>query len=380
MRQYQRDDIFKYIKQVQWSAAGGEIRVPIFYRDAAAMLALFPARLAALKALMPDTSMRPAQILPGVGALALGAMEYRDTDIGAHNELSLAVVLNRTDTAQVPGYNLLRQLMDSQISLAILHLPVTTEMALASGVQMAGFPRFLAAIEFRQNEAWRVCEVSQDQEHICTLRCRPLPALQKRLLSYHCHLWQNGQPQGVRIRVNALEYALALGRGNVELELGDTHSVARELSGVLLSQRALMYQYIPSMQAVLSGPENLQPWNLKGMLWENLGFQLGRPGVMAGEKRQHQRQMVDLGGDIDGTSRGQEFHGPIRITDLSPGGMRCEANMPLDVGTEVQANINAVQFGKTFWVKGEVIRSAHKALAVRFIEGNSQEIETLLPH
>ncbi|HQP30149.1 MAG TPA: hypothetical protein PLB81_02400 [Deltaproteobacteria bacterium] len=82
MSEMQGHDFFAGIPQVDVWAAGRKVKLPIFYRDARAHLAIFPAGLRALKRLLPDPRFTPAQFLPGIGAVALASFEYYDTDVG----------------------------------------------------------------------------------------------------------------------------------------------------------------------------------------------------------------------------------------------------------------------------------------------------------
>ena len=55
---------------------------------------MFPARLAALRRLMPDPRFTPARLAPGLGAVGLLCFKYRDSDIGPYSEVSISVALN----------------------------------------------------------------------------------------------------------------------------------------------------------------------------------------------------------------------------------------------------------------------------------------------
>jgi hypothetical protein len=66
----------------------------------------------------------------------------------------------------------------------------------------------------------------------------------------------NKQPQWTEFKVNAKEYAFSWGSRNVNIELGE-HPIAQELGDLLISKRALIYSYLPKLQAILYGAEKL---------------------------------------------------------------------------------------------------------------------------
>jgi hypothetical protein len=96
------------------------------------------------------------------------------------------------------------------------------------------------------------------------------------------------------------------------------------------------------------------------------------------ERRNHERDMVDLQCDIMGFSNGKETRANGRISNVSREGMFIEAETPLDEGTNMAAQIIVIQFGNTFWVKGEVLRKTERGNAVRFKENIPPEIDTIL--
>lgn len=253
----EQDDFFAGIVQVDVYAAGQKVKLPIFYRDARAHLAIFPASIFALKRLLPDPRFVPAQILPGIGIIALMSFEYHDTDVGAYNEFAFNVMLNNPHFHQVPGYNLLRQMLQFNFYPYIHHLPVTTEAALRWGIDFSGFPKFLAAIDFSDTPEWMTCEVKERGELICRIRGRKIAAPLNRVMKFLIRLYQYRQPQTTEFKVNARQFGVSLNPAHVELTLGSAHPVAQELSRTLLLNRAIMYFYLPSVQFLLYGPENL---------------------------------------------------------------------------------------------------------------------------
>ncbi len=245
---------FDGVAQQEVAIAGQRAKVPIFYRDGTAITALLPASARRLRRLLPDPRYRPATLLPGMGVVALTALDYRDTDIGPYREFSFAVALRPPFSAEKPG--LLGQNRRKQLHVFIWHLPVTTEIALRGGVDYYNFPKFIADIDFEEADGWLRCRLGEGGEPIATLSGRRVPASRRDLrMQNFIHLWMDGQPQSTEFKIHAEEWTSSWGSRNARVELGQNHPAARAVRGVLLSTRPLQYLYMPKFEAVLYGPE-----------------------------------------------------------------------------------------------------------------------------
>ncbi len=257
MGTHSEKDFFAGISQVDVWSAGEKVKLPIFYRDARAHLAIFPAGIFTLKRMLPDPRFVPAQILPGIGGVALASLEYHDTDIGPYNEFAFSVLLNNPHILPLPGYNMLRQLLQFNFYPYIHHLPVTTETALRWGIDFSGFPKFLASIDFEDTPDRMTCVLKEKNDLICRVSGRKINTPFSRIMKMLIRLYQERQPQTTEFKVNARSLGISLNPGDVELELGTSHPIALELSRTLLMRRAIMYFYMPSLQFVLYGPERM---------------------------------------------------------------------------------------------------------------------------
>ncbi len=251
------EDFLSGVAQSEANIAGVSAKIPIFYRDARAFNGLFPANYFKLKRMLPDRRFVPAQVLPGVGAVSFSALEYYDTDIGPYNEFSIGILLNSYQFQPIPGYNLLRQYLQDYYYVYIYHLPVTTEVALRGGIDFYNYPKFMADINFSDTADEVICELAERGQKILELRGRKIPAPRSSLIKFFCHLYQDKQPQYAEFKVNALEMGQVLGPADVSISFGDSHPIARNFSDILLSERALMYIYLPKIQAILYGPQQL---------------------------------------------------------------------------------------------------------------------------
>ena len=181
------EDFFDGMEQIDLYVGDFKGKAPVFYRDARGFSAVFPANLLALRKLRPDKRLVPAQIFPGIGAVQLGAFEYRDTDVGPYNEFGVVIPLNSGQFLQVPAYNILRQLLQMEMHGYILHLPVTTEVARRGGVDYFNFPKFLASIDYTDAQDSVTCELAEQGELILRLKGRKLPAKRRRVAKTFCY-------------------------------------------------------------------------------------------------------------------------------------------------------------------------------------------------
>lgn len=249
---------FDGVRQSEVTIAGQPAKVPIFYYDGTAMQAVFPARLGALRRLMPDPRFCPARLAPGLGAVAVTCFEYRDTDIGPYNELAISIVLNEPwFLPNLPGLALVSGLRRRQLHAWVHHLPVTTEIARAGGVDFYNYPKFIAGIDFQESEKRRVCRLSKGAEHILTLSGERIATPRSEQLQLFSHLWMDRQPQGAEFKINAVEMGVSVRPGVASLALGERHPIARELAQVIAWSRPIQYQYMARFEGILYGPEHL---------------------------------------------------------------------------------------------------------------------------
>lgn len=238
--------------------AGQAVKLPIFYYEGTAIGAVFPASLAALRALMPDPRVRPARLAPAVGAVAITCFEYADTDIGPYNELAISVLLcEPPGRANLPGRAIIAGLRNRQLHAWVQHLPVTTEIARVGGVELYNYPKFIGEIGYEQSAARRTCTLAEGAEPILTLTGGLIATPRTERFQLFSHLWMEGQPQSSEFRIDARAMGVSLDPRSAELQLGARHPIARELDALLISRRPLQYQYIPSFQGILYGPEHL---------------------------------------------------------------------------------------------------------------------------
>jgi hypothetical protein len=249
---------FEGVPQVDATLAGEPAKLPIFYYDGTAQTAVFPARLGALRRLLPDPRFVPARLAPGLGAVAVTCFEYRDTDIGPYNELAISIVLNNPPFASnLPGRALLAGLRSKQLHAWVHHLPVTTEIARVGGVDLYNYPKFVGSIDYEEGAGRRTCRLGEGDEHILTLDGPLIHTPRSGELQLFSHLWMDRQPQESEFKLNIIASGRSLRAGAAGLELGERHPISRELASVLVSRRSIYYELMAPFEGILYGPEHL---------------------------------------------------------------------------------------------------------------------------
>ena len=267
-------DFFSGVEQVDARVCDVEVKIPWFWRDSSGFMGVFPANLLRLKRFLPDKRLVPAQVLPGVGAIQLAVFEHKEDPVPPYNEIMMAIALNSPFFQPIPGYNLLRQMLQMYYYPYVFHMPVTTEEAMRAGVDYYNYPKFVVPIDITHSDEWVTCETKEEGDLILRLKGRKIPARRSGIMKFLFHLYHNRHPQVAESEVNAQQYALSFNPSNVELALGSSHPIATELSQLLLSTRALIYMYVPSFQAIVHGPEHISLPLLKFCLEKGIDISL----------------------------------------------------------------------------------------------------------
>jgi len=251
-----KNDFFKGI--VQWEMPYKKIPgvVPIFYFDNTSMTAVFTASTKKVMKYLPHLDMRPVEVFPGRCAIGFTAFEYRKSDIKPYNEFAISVLIT-FGKRSIPGVTLMSWQLKRTFTAYIWHLPVTTEIARAGGVELYGYPKFIAGIKFKKGKEWLECRLSEGNKHILTLRGKVLPTARGKPMVYKTYSIKDGIPLSANVNINPIEFAQRMAGAHAELDIGTGHPICRELREIRLGKRPLTYQFSPVNQAILYPPKNL---------------------------------------------------------------------------------------------------------------------------
>jgi hypothetical protein len=241
-------DFFQEIEhpEVPWRTY--QLHVPVFYPDMMLMTVSFLAPTERIKAILPSKRLHPYRITPWHSLVSISAYMYRDCDLGPYNEIGIdvPVTLDRP-TPLFAGS--LRKLPDEPMSY-VHTLPVTTEIARVVGAEFAGYPKFVAQIDFADEDGWIRCDLHDNDQHVLTLCGRKLDLSRAPRVRTYPLTQRRGYILRSEFIGSEREMGASRSSEDAKLELGD-HPIAQELRELALS-RVMAYYYCPAMQGVLT--------------------------------------------------------------------------------------------------------------------------------
>ncbi len=236
-------------QEVKTSA--GSITLPIEYRNTEAVMCAFPARANAVRQILPPP-LKPVLLTPSTAVCGIVVFRYTDTTIGPYNELGVVFPVLFKPIINLPLLPAVFEKYYKNLGYYIWHLPVTTEIAYAGGLEIWGYPKFVAEITFEWNENGFESKLSREGHHILTLSVSPearrarLAEERQNLVTYSIkddHLLKTTIPATSQIR----RYRK---RGAGTLELGED-GVSKDLQKVLKSLRSLEVRIFEKMDSYL---------------------------------------------------------------------------------------------------------------------------------
>ncbi len=244
---------FESVVQQEMTLGGLKLMVPVFYQDMTSMNAVFTASTARVAELLPHPELRPVEFRRGRSLLSVTALEYRQSGIGPYNEVAIAVpvVFGRKPVRLLDA---LAAVVRHAFSLYIFQLPVTTEPALIGGVQLYGYPKFLAEIAFAREEKRLACTLAQGEHRILSLVGEHIGRYRPAKLHATTYSIKGDTLLRTAIEFDKLESAETLRRGAATLEIGSEHRVARQLASLDVDPRPVLFQMSPRGRAILFEP------------------------------------------------------------------------------------------------------------------------------
>lgn len=250
-------DFFKDMMRWNVERNGTSVLLPYFYYDNLSLAAVYTASTSAVRKLIPHPNMLPIELTPGRCLVAFACFEYRKCDDDPYNEVSISFLVSYR-RRPVPLITLARVLRNRVVPSYVWQLPVTTEAARAGGVDLFGYPKFVADIRFSKNKERTECSLSVLGSDILRMTGRTLPTKQGRQMRYISYAIDKGALVAVNSLVNPYEYAESYDKKDVELEIGKEHSICQVLHEIDLAKNPLVYQFSPRNEAILFPAHNIE--------------------------------------------------------------------------------------------------------------------------
>jgi hypothetical protein len=236
------------LEQVELSS-GARIQLPIRYQEWSAIMAHFPVPEPAVRKLLPSRRLKPVLFSPGTAVLSMVAMEYRRIiDFAPYNEFGIMVPVIYEPLISIPGVPLLFPHWFKRSGLYVHHLPVTTQTANDIGIEVWGYPKFVAEIYFEDMGRVRRCRLRADGKDIVTLDVEKV-ATSARSMDFRSYTVKEGQLLRTLIQTRG-EFGIARFRGGASYKLGD-HPIAGELRALGMGNKAVERRYVTDVQSML---------------------------------------------------------------------------------------------------------------------------------
>ncbi len=220
------------------ATTGRRLATAVHFRSLEAFGGQFDADAEAARRVLARPELDVVEHEPGRTSVRVMALDYHDVDLLApYREVAIALPVRYRDADH-----------DDEEGSFVLQMPVTSEEARWGGVEVYGFPKFVAAIELARDGRTRVATVRAGGAHVLTLRVDSLESAQGQA-SFHNYTVR-GDHQLVESRFE-IDGELALGEGHATLELG-AHAIADELRRMGIETRARTAFSVPCASAVLS--------------------------------------------------------------------------------------------------------------------------------
>lgn len=244
---------FESVVQQEMTLGGLKVLVPVFYQDVTSMNAVFTASTGRVAELLPHPDLHPLELRRGRCLLSVTTLQYRQSGIGPYNEVAIAVSVAFGRRA-VRLLDAVAAVVRQAFSLHILQLPVTTELARIGGIELYGYPKFLANITFTRGDKRVACTLSEGGARILSLVGEEAGTYRPAKLHATTYSMKGDALLRTAIEFDKLESAETLRRGAATLEIGSEHRVARQLASLDVDPRPVLFQMSPSGRAILFEP------------------------------------------------------------------------------------------------------------------------------
>jgi hypothetical protein len=235
---------------------GREVRLPVAVRDATAAVGYYVVSAKAAQRHIAPTGLRVAQTLPGKTVCTIGAMHYKDGDLGTYYEIAITFFVHERGARPLPIIGTALGFMRGNIAAYIHRLPVNGEFTCEAGRSIWGFPKVVTDIELTSEGDEESATLRMDGEHVLTQTMR-VPGTRsfplRKQISYSFL-------DNVLYRTPSTmagEQICARFRG-ATLSLGP-HPIADELRALGVGKRALFSTYIGKMTGEFFAAERHHP-------------------------------------------------------------------------------------------------------------------------
>ena len=127
---------------------------PLAFRDVQYMALLYRADAQAVSKQLEQTPFKPALQLLGEPVVAVGLIQYKDSDLGSYDEIiiSIPVILKKDRSGTLSNWlDLYAKHERKRGGQYIIHIPVTSQVSVDGGRNLWGYPKTLEPIHHQFN-------------------------------------------------------------------------------------------------------------------------------------------------------------------------------------------------------------------------------------
>jgi len=226
-----------------FNLTGLDVSFDVKYNDLSFYLVEVKADYQGVKEILAKRLLVPKEIAPGETRLQIVACQMRSVQIsGPYNEVAIQVPVESLDNSPSDKF-------------AHLYLPVSTEAARWPGVDIYGFPKFIAKIDFTKDENQIACQLSENEEPVLEFR------MDDKVGTKQQTRWEFYGNRKQRIVITAFDleglFLEEETNENVKFILGK-HTIAETLKGLLLSNEIVRTMIGHEVTGILRKPVQIQ--------------------------------------------------------------------------------------------------------------------------
>jgi hypothetical protein len=133
-----------------------DVVFPVDFRDVHYLALTYTSSFDAVNKKLNGTGLKVGLIFNGKPLIAVALIEYKDSDLGAYNEVIIAipVVPNEIKSSVLNWLDLYAPLNTRKLGQYIIHIPVTSEKSMLGGRDLWGYPKIVRKIihSFEKNK------------------------------------------------------------------------------------------------------------------------------------------------------------------------------------------------------------------------------------
>jgi Acetoacetate decarboxylase (ADC) len=224
-----------------------EVTLPIRYTRADVFMAIFPARYRWVRGRLP-AGLWPLWLGRDRAPIAVAAFNYLEASIDPYGEVAILVPCTRGPAAPGAVVTAMESLYPG-FGFFVMHLPVTSELADVLGVEVWGYPKFIADIRFRRGRDDQAVHLGEGGRTILELTVE-----QRGVRIRDDRPFATYSTKGTRLIHTTMPtqkvYQAHPGSATASLVLGD-HPISAELRALGISPRPLYSLNFLSFAAAL---------------------------------------------------------------------------------------------------------------------------------